>query len=136
MFVENSQFVKTCNEYWVRTKLHRVPNENQGENNRETTNINTGLLHVLHIFFGRFSSVNFAIILQKTAFAGFHDAKTKKYGMVLKVNLILEWYINHLTLANYIREDYFCEKIFFCMEGFHKMAASILTRYIYKPMDE
>ena len=79
------------------SKLHRVPNENQGENNRETTNINTGLLHVLHILFGRFGSVNFAIILQKTAFAGFHDAKTKKYGMVLKVNLIFEWYINHLT---------------------------------------
>ena len=39
------------------SKLHRVPNENQGENNRETTNPNTGLFHVLHIFFRRFSSV-------------------------------------------------------------------------------
>ena len=39
------------------SKLHRVPNENQGENNRETTNPNTGLFHVIHIFFGRFSSV-------------------------------------------------------------------------------
>ena len=39
------------------SKLHRVPNENQGESNRETANPNTGLLHVLHIFFCRFSSV-------------------------------------------------------------------------------